>query len=246
MGLMKTREIYSGLTSVPPVFVRVDGRNFHVVAEEWDLERPFDFRFSQAMAAVCTALMADSGLSPDFAYTFSDEINLYFSHLPFSGRVEKLDSVTASFAASALTLEMDSRLPVSFDARIIQVSPGIAETYLIDRQGEAWRNHINAYCQHALMSEGMNRSEAARRLKGMTSPELHELMFARGINLARTPAWQRRGILVHKTGKTVEGYNPVLSRMVRTVRSTIVCERELPVFSSPEGRSFLSGLIGEL
>jgi tRNA(His) guanylyltransferase len=243
---MKMREIYSSLTCVPPVFVRIDGRNFHAVAEEWNLERPFDFRFSQAMASVCTALMSDSGLTPDFAYTYSDEINLYFSHLPFTGRVEKLDSVTASFTASALTLEMASLIPVSFDARIIQVTPGLAIRYLIDRQGEAWRNHINAYCQNALANEGMNRSEAARTLKGMTSPDLHELMFARGINLAKTPAWQRRGILVHKTGKTVEGYNPVLSRVVRTVRSTIVCERELPVFSSPEGRSFLSGLISEL
>jgi tRNA(His) guanylyltransferase len=243
---MKMREIYSGLTCVPPVFVRIDGRNFHTVAEEWNLERPFDFRFSEAMASVCTALMADSGLSPDFAYSFSDEINLYFSHLPFSGRVEKLDSVTASFTASALTLEMASRVPVSFDARIIQVTPELAIRYLIDRQGEAWRNHINAYCQNALVNEGMNRREAARILKGMTSPDLHELMFSRGINLAKTPAWQRRGILVYKTGKTVKGYNPVLSRMVRTIRSTIFCERELPVFSSPEGRSFISGLIGEL
>ncbi len=243
---MKMREIYSGLTSVPPVFVRIDGRNFHAVAEEWNLERPFDFRFSEAMASVCTALMADSGLSPDFAYSFSDEINLYFSHLPFSGRVEKLDSVTASFTASALTMEMASRVPVSFDARIIQVTPNLAIRYLIDRQGEAWRNHINAYCQNALVNEGMNRREAARILKGMTSPDLHELMFSRGINLAKTPAWQRRGILVYKTGKTVEGYNPVISRVVRTVRSTIFCDRELPVFSSPEGRSFLSGLISEL
>jgi tRNA(His) guanylyltransferase len=243
---MKHREIYSSLACVPPVFVRIDGRNFHSVAEEWDLERPFDLRFSEAMASVCMDLIANSGLSPDFAYSFSDEINLYFSHLPFGGRVEKLDSVSASFGASSLTLAMCSRVPISFDARILQVTPALSITYLIDRQAEAWRNHINAYCQVTMTNEGLSRTDAARALKGKTSRELHELMFSRGINLAKTPAWQRRGILVYKSGKTVEGYNPILSRVVRTLRSTVVCERELPVFGSPEGRSFLSGLISDL
>jgi tRNA(His) guanylyltransferase len=243
---MKHREIYSNLTCAPPVFVRIDGRNFHSVAEEWELERPFDLRFSEAMGSVCMELVSGSGLSPDFAFSFSDEISLYFSHLPFGGRVEKLDSVAASFTSSALTLAMGSQVSVSFDARIIQVTPDLAVTYLIDRQAEAWRNHINAYCQVALIEEGLSRTEAARMLKGKTSHELHELMFSRGTNLAKTPAWQRRGILVYKSGKTVEGYNPVLSQVVRTLRSTVVCERELPVFSSPEGRSFLSGLIADL
>jgi tRNA(His) guanylyltransferase len=243
---MKTREIYSSLSCVPPIFVRIDGRNFHSLAEEWNLERPFDSGFSEAMGSVCIDLVSNSGLSPDFAYSFSDEINLYFSHLPFGGRVEKLDSVSASFSASSLTIAMSSRVPVSFDSRIIQVTPALAITYLIDRQAESWRNHVNAYCHVTLMNEGMSGTEAARRLKGRTSRELHELMFSRGINLAKTPTWERRGILVYKTGKTVEGYNPVLSQVVRTVRSTVICERELPVFSSPEGRSFLSTLIGDL
>jgi tRNA(His) guanylyltransferase len=243
---MKNREIYSNLYCVPPVFIRIDGRNFHSLAEEWKLERPFDLRFSEAMASVCKELVSSSGLSPDFAFSFSDEINLYFSHLPFGGRVEKLDSVSASFGASALTIAISSVVPVSFDSRIIQVTPDLAITYLIDRQAEAWRNHINAYCQATLLKEGVSREETARMLKGRTSRELHEMMFSRGINLSRTPAWQRRGILVYKTGKMVEGYNPILSKVVRTVRSTVACERDLPVFSSPEGRSFLSSIINSL
>jgi tRNA(His) guanylyltransferase len=243
---MKNREIYSSLSCVPPVFIRIDGRNFHSMAEEWNLGRPFDLRFSEAMGSVCVDLISNSGLSPDFAFSFSDEISLYFSHLPFGGRVEKLDSVSASFGASSLTIAMTSRAPVSFDSRIIQVNPDLAIAYLIDRQAEAWRNHINAYCQVALMDEGISRTEAAQRLKGRTSRELHEMMFSRGINLARTPTWQRRGILAYKAGKTVEGYNPLISQVVRTVRSTVICERNLPVFSSPEGRSFLSAIISDL
>jgi tRNA(His) 5'-end guanylyltransferase len=243
---MKIREIYSTLTCIPPVFVRLDGRNFHTVAEQWGLERPFDLRFSESMAAVCQKLISDSGLSPDFAYTFSDEISIYFSTLPFAGRVEKVNSVAASYAASALTIETGFRIPVSFDARIIPVTPEIAIDYLIGRQAEAWRNHINAWCQHALITEGCSRKEAARQLRGLPSATLHELAYSRGINLARTPAWQRRGVLVCRRGKPVEGWNPRLSTVVRTIRTTVEQERSLPLFSSPEGRSFLARLIADL
>ena len=243
---MKKRELYSTLTSVPPVFVRIDGRNFHAVAESWKLDRPFDLRFSESMAAVCVSLISDSGLSPDFAYTFSDEISLYFSALPFAGRVEKIDSVAASYTASALTLEAGSGIPISFDARIIQVTPEVAVQYLIERQAEAWRNHINAWCQYALVEEGCSRREAARQLRGLPSAAMHEMAFTRGINLAKTPAWQRRGVLVYRKGKTVEGWNPQLATVVQTVRTTVISDRAPPLFSSPEGRSFLNRLITEL
>ena len=242
---MKQREVYSTLFSAPPIVVRLDGRGFHRVAETWGLVRPFDERFACAMADVSRLLIAESGLSPDLAYTFSDEISLYFSHLPFAGRVEKIDSVSASYAASALTIAMATEVPVSFDARIIQVTPELAVRYLIDRQAEAWRNHINATCQHALMSEGKSRREAARALRGLSSAALHEMMFSRGINLAKTPSWQRRGILVYRHPREVEGYNPVEGHLVRSVRTAVLCNSDLPVFSSPEGRLFLSGLIRE-
>lgn len=243
---MKSREIFSNLLSVPPVFLRLDGRGFHGIADEWGLKRPFDGRFARAMAKVSERLIASSGLSPEFAYTFSDEINLYFSHIPYSGRVEKIDSVTASYAASALTIEMSSPFPVAFDSRIIQVSPALALQYLIGRQAEAWRNHTNAYCHHTLVSEGKSPTDAAKVLKGLSSSKMHEMMFSRGINLAKTPAWQRRGLLVHKTAKEIEGFNPLTSRVERTLRTSVRCTKELPVFSSPEGRSFLEGLIREL
>ena len=93
---MENREIFSAITTLPPVFVRLDGRAFHRLAENLALKKPFDDRFSDAMVRVCTALVADSGLCPDFAFTFSDEISLYFTQLPFNGRVEKIDSVSAS------------------------------------------------------------------------------------------------------------------------------------------------------
>jgi tRNA(His) 5'-end guanylyltransferase len=198
------------------------------------------------MASVCAHLISESGLSPAFSYTFSDEISLYFPTLPFSGRIEKIDSVVASYAASALTIEAGSRTPVSFDGRIIPVTPEVAVQYLIERQSEAWRNHINAWCQYALIGAGYSRTEAARRLKGLSTAAMHELAFSHGINLAKTPVWQRRGVLVYRKGRTIEGWNPQLAKMVSSVRTAVICERTLPLFSSPEGRSFLSQLFSEL
>jgi tRNA(His) guanylyltransferase len=241
---MDNRELFASITTVPPVIVRLDGRAFHRLAHMLGLAKPFDVRFSHAMAAVCRCLVADSGLSPEFAYTFSDEISLYLPKLPFSGRVEKIDSVAASFAASALTLALECAGPIAFDARVIPATPEYATEYLVNRQDEAWRNHINAYCQQALVAEGMKPRQAAVRLKGMPSKELHEMMHARGVNLAKTPAWQRRGVLVYKKSAEKEGYNPVTKEKVKVVRSSVTVENNLPLFTTPEGQAFLKKLVG--
>jgi tRNA(His) 5'-end guanylyltransferase len=240
---MKDREIFRNLITIPPVFVRLDGRAFHRVTRNLSLERPYDQRFSEAMTAVCERFLRESGLSPVLAYTFSDEISLYFTELPFGGRVEKIDSIAASFAASALTVALRMDAPLAFDSRIIQVTPVLAIGYLAERQQEAWRNHLNAYGQDMLVRSGKTMNEAARILKGMDSEAVHEMMFSRGINLAETPAWQRRGILVYKQQKSIVGFNPVLGTHVDTVRTSVAIDRDLLRFSSPEGQAMLASLI---
>ncbi|MDI6719199.1 MAG: tRNA(His) guanylyltransferase Thg1 family protein [Methanomicrobiales archaeon] len=240
---MENREIFSGLKILPPVFVRLDGRAFHRLSRVLQFERPFDERFSEAMRSVCASLIRESGMSPDFAFTFSDEISLFFRHLPFEGRIEKIDSVCASYAASSLTLALRCRAPLAFDARILPAFGQHAMEYLIERQREAWRNHVNAYGQHALVGEGLTPREAAARLKKVPASEIHELLHARGINLARTPAWQRRGVLVYKELVEREGYNPLTQQAVRAIRSEVRICTELPLFGSPEGREFLRSLL---
>ena len=240
---MENREIFSTITIIPPVFVRIDGRAFHRLAENLNLKKPFDDQFSDAMVQVCAALISDSGLCPDLAFTFSDEISLYFTQLPFSGRVEKIDSVAASFAASSLTLALGGTTRLSFDARVIPATPAFAMEYLANRQNEAWRNHINGYCQQALIDEGISAKKAAARLKGVPARDLHEMMHKRGMNLATTPAWQRRGVLVYKKITEKEGFNPLTQEHVVAQRSAVTVERELPLFTSPEGQSFLKKLL---
>jgi tRNA(His) 5'-end guanylyltransferase len=242
---MEKDEIYSNLRTIPPVFVRVDGRKFHRLAQDLQLERPFDPRFCRAMTRVCRAILAESGLSPRFAYTFSDEISLYFPNLPFDGRVEKVDSVCAAFSASALTLALGCRHPVAFDARIIPVPGQLSRQYLIGRQAEAWRNYINAACQEALIRDGMNSSAAAAHLKGLSSAQLHEMMFSRGVNLASAPAWQRRGLAVCRQPIEKIGRNPLTGEEVTTERHLVRVLEKLPLFTSPEGSALLDSLFDE-
>ncbi|MCP1662203.1 MAG: tRNA 5'-guanylyltransferase [Methanocalculus sp. MSAO_Arc1] len=237
---MKEREIFSALRTTSPCFIRLDGRSFRSAATALSLKKPFDEDFSLAMEEVSRLLLAKSGLAPLFAYTFSDEISLYLVELPFEGRIEKLDSVAASFAASALTKALDLPDPISFDARVVPVDPASATGYLIWRQKEAWRNHTNAYCQWALLQDGYSASEAQTRLHGMNTASLHDMMHARGINLAKTPGWQRRGILICRRQKPHTGYNPLTGEEAETARIRIVADRNPPVFHTEEGRAYLS------
>jgi tRNA(His) 5'-end guanylyltransferase len=240
---MENREIFSNLATIPPVFVRLDGRAFHGLTRKFGFAKPFDDGFNDAMVEVCRLLVGESGLTPVFAYTFSDEISLYLTELPFSGRVEKIDSVAASYAASALTLALGTKEPLAFDARIVQATPESAIEYMTGRQDEAWRNHLNSYCQQALISEGMDGTDAARILKGMPAQELHEMMHKRGVNLAKTPAWQRRGVLVCKKEIQKDGYNPVTKEHVTVTRSRVTADRDLPLFTTPDGQAFLKKLV---
>ena len=115
---------------------------------------------------------------------------------------------------------------------------------MANRQAEAWRNHINAYCQQALIEEGMDARKAAEQLRGLQAKDLHEMMHRRGFNLAATPAWQRRGTLIHKKTTEKEGFNPLTQEKVIVERSSVAAESELPLFTSPEGREFLGKVLG--
>jgi tRNA(His) 5'-end guanylyltransferase len=240
---MENREIFANITTTSPIFIRLDGRAFHGLTHDLGLEKPFDELFHKAMVAASTSLVAGSGFSPSFAYTFSDEISIYLTKLPFGGRVEKIDSVSAAYAASALTIALGCISPIAFDARVIPATPAFAVEYMINRQAEAWRNHINAYCQQALIEDGMSAREAAASLKGKPAKDLHEMMHERGLNLATTPIWQRRGALIYKRLTEKEGFNPVTGETVTVERSAVMAHDDLPLFSSPEGRAFIQRLI---
>ncbi|WP_243670735.1 hypothetical protein [Methanoculleus chikugoensis] len=74
---------------------------------------------------------------------------------------------------------------------------------------------------------------------------MHEMMFERGVNLAETPAWQRRGTLLYREECIKKGYNPPLTgETVEAVRTCIREPEETPLFSTEEGAALIRSLTG--
>ncbi len=245
----REREIYAEIRASTPLIVRADGRNFKRVLAEHNFQKPYDERFARGIVSATELFFAKSGFNPVLAYIFSDEISLYFRFVPFRARIEKLDSIIASFIASALTIILDFKDPIAFDARVIPIC-GDAEViaYLAQRQAEAWRNYINAYGYYGLIESGLSAREAEKRLRGMKSGDVHEMLFRMGINLNDTPGWQRRGVMVVRQGYEKEGYDPRAGKKNATVTVTryrIAQLWDLPLFNTEEGENLLRRYLSE-
>lgn len=241
---MKNRELFSQLKVVSTAVLRVDGRGFSKVLRNLGFDKPYDIRFTKGMVYSTHDFFSKSGINPTLAYLFSDEINLVFvEDLPFNGRLEKMDSVIPSFIASALTIHLENAQPLSFDSRVTIIDRNDIIEYLSWRQNECWRNLISSYCYYLLRKDGMNVKEATEQLKGMKSETLHQLAWEHGINLAETPVWQRRGIMVYKQKFEKEGHNPLTGEDSKVFRSKIINDWELPLFKSDEGEQFITSII---
>ncbi len=215
-------EIYSGLCVRAPLVARADGRGFKKVLE--GSKKPYDLDFARSMVGAVESVFLDFGPTPVLAFTFSDEINLVFLDAPFAGRVEKIDSLIAGFLSAALSLDLGR--PVSMDCRTIPLCKAEICSYLAQRQDETWRNHVFSYCFYLLREEGLNGTQAMERLRGLSEAEIHELVFQKGINLAKTPVWERRGV------------------MVRRKNESVAVDWETALFSSKEGKALLAEIIG--
>lgn len=200
--------------------MRADGRGFKKILE--GSKKPYDLDFARSIVGAAELFFSGSGLDPKLAFVFSDEVNLLFAQAPFGGRIEKLDSVIAGFLSGALSLSLGQ--VVSMDCRVLPICRDEASIYLSERQDETWRNHVFSYGFYALVSDGQSRGQAMDLLRGMKESQIHDLLFKRGINLARTPAWERRGVMICRRGDEV------------------VQDWEPPLFRSPEGQKLVEDL----
>ncbi|VVB69882.1 tRNAHis guanylyltransferase [uncultured archaeon] len=214
-------EIYSSLKTRAPLVARADGRGFKKLLS--NCKKPYDIDFARSMSSAAQDIFSDSGLMPLLAYIFSDEINLVYLEAPMAGRVEKIDSLVAGFLSSVLSLNLGRQ--VSMDCRIISLSLAEIVDYFVERQEEAWRNHVFSWGFYMLIEEGFCPAGAMDVLRGMKDNEIHEQAFQKGVNLARTPLWERRGVMVYrKDGLVVQNW-------------------ELPLFNSLEGKHFIGEIL---
>ncbi len=229
---MKEYEVYGDL-KVPinsKIILRLDGRSFHSLAKNLNLKKPYDEDFAKLMVKVSKDLFND--FAPRFIYTFSDEISILLDNIPFNGRIEKINSVMASFAASSFTYNLDKQISkaVAFDSRIIPITNDDIPKYFKWRQDEAWRNCINAYGIYTLKSK-YSDEVANKKIKGLKSSDIHELLFKEGINLNDVDNWQKRGIAIYKQNKEIVGYNKKQGKNQTSYRSFLFADLEIPIFS---------------
>lgn len=241
---LKKREIFAQIKITNTAIVRIDGRGFGQALRQLQFSKPYDIRFAKGMADSTETFFKKSGIHPSLVYIFSDEINLLFvKNLPFNGRLEKIDSVIPSFFSSALVLALNSLEPLSFDSRVAIIDTADIMDYLKWRQEECWRNLMSSYGYYLLKSDGMTSREAADTLKGLKSQQLHELAWDHGINLAQTPAWQRRGILVNKEKTSETIINPLTGKETTVQKSRISQNWELPLFKNKAGSQLVDSII---
>ena len=229
---MKDYEVYSSLKVAKnsKIIIRLDGRSFHQLARDLNLEKPYDKRFYEVIAKVCEDLFKE--FSPLFVYTFSDEISLLFDKIPFEGRIEKLNSVIASFTASSFVLNYgaDFKKPPAFDSRIIPVSDEDILKYFKWRQDESWRNCVNSHGISYLKSKYSN-FESNEKIKGMNISDVHELLFQNGINLNDVETYKKRGIAVYRKNKKIVGFNKKENKNQTSYRSYVYTDWNLPIFN---------------
>ncbi|MEM1589943.1 MAG: tRNA(His) guanylyltransferase Thg1 family protein [Candidatus Bathyarchaeia archaeon] len=237
-------EIFSE-TSIPRgtgFFIRLDGWKFRKLSEVIGAEKPFDERFAKCLVQSGKVLF-EKGFNPTLIYTVSDELNILFMKgMPFHGRVEKIDSVIPSLVSAAFTSHLQSlfnkKATAAFDSRIvIMPDENTVVKYLAWRQINAWRNHNNAYAYWLFRKMGCKPHEITKKLKGMKTKEIHETLFRHGINLAKTPQWQRRGILLYK--------EPVAKRLIgqEAIRWKVKDEWNLPLFTREEGAKLIKKVL---
>lgn len=230
---MKNCEIYSNLKTPrgSQIILRLDGRGFHTLAQQLELEKPYDKNFTKAMVQTSKEIFQE--FAPQFIYTFSDEINILLKTIPFDGRIEKLNSTFASFTASSLYIKLNNKKlkkPISFDSRIIPLSQEMITPYFKTRQDEAWRNCLNGYAYWTLRKT-LPQQKAVEKLNGLKSPQIHDLLFKNNILIDKIPLWQRRGIGIYKKTQTIEGYNPKTKTKTQSQRKKTHTDKKLELFT---------------
>lgn len=235
-------EVYSGIEVHDwPFFVRLDGWAFHTLTRRMGLKKPFDRRFIGALVKSAASLFAS--FNPVFCYVFSDEVNFLFLEPVAFKRVEKIDSVFASLLGARFSLAM--KVPAAFDCRVIPVGKRNVIRYLVWRQAECWRNHVNAWSQWVMVERaGLSPREASKELEGLKANRLLKLYRRHGTDILEKPGWQQRGVILYSEKYRKRGYNPLTMKHVLAWRSRVRIDWDPPEFGSAEGRILLRKILG--
>lgn len=189
----RVRELYRGLRVEPPIALRLDGVGWGRRLRsryQW----PRDERVHRGLARAAVPLLAEYGA--DLAYVTSDEVSVLWLHgLPFSGRVEKLDSIAAGLVSANVSLALG--LPLFLDSRVVKLySREDAARYILYRARVGFNNYVSSL-YHGLglgsPRETPGLHEMLEELLRHGVDPLHQPWAALGSCVARALAERRSG-----------------------------------------------------
>jgi len=221
-----------------PLVIRVDGRAFHSYLR--GAAKPFDMPFVEDMAEVAKTLCAEiSGAV--FAYHQSDEISVLVQDWAstttepwFAGELQKIVSISAAIATSALTSRRGGR-PL-FDARaFVLPNPVEVANYYQWRQRDAVRNSISMAAQAHF---------SHKRLQGVSGEQMQEWLFQeKGVNWNDYPAECRRGqVAVKRSGEREVTYT---DKRTKTECTTLALRSWWDVEPAPRFTAEPGGFLAE-
>jgi len=207
-----------------PLIARIDGRAWHTWTKK--CQRPFDAALHKLMQQTLIGLVKE--FCPVIGYTQSDELSLIFwqkeheSQHPFGGRINKLNSVLASYATKVFSETliktphpMLTSLP-NFDTRCFVVpSQDEACNYLLWRWRDCAKNSIAMAAQAKFSHKGLH---------GKDQNQMQEMLFqVHGINWNNYPAEQKGGSWVRR--ENYKGPN-------NSTRSRVAVIQNMPRFDT--------------
>ncbi len=209
-----------------PFVVRLDGVGFKRYTAK--LKKPFDPGFTKALQETTVDLMDRFGTVTGFCQ--SDEITLIGSpatendskNLIYQGRIQKISSVLASFAAGRFNEHMrllghNSTEPAIFDARVFSVDSWLdAAEVLIWRQ----RHDCRRNALHAIAQAHFTKTE----LDGQPIKEvIDRLLKEKGVDAYTAyPLENVFGSFVKRIKVTTSGFNPLTKQQVSVERFKLV------------------------
>jgi len=215
--------------------MRLDGKSFHSITEKLGLQKPFDKRLSDMMAAAVARVMECNEFTIVFAYLQSDEISVAFKTGDlFKGRVEKLDSILSAYLSVEFNKELIQTgfgpmvdlhgLTPVFDARVIVLpTRELVKTYFQTRQENCKNNALHSYCYYSLRQTGHNQTQAEQILNEMKRDGKKEMLRVKfGIIFDEIPLWQRFGTVLYFELFTKQAVNQKTQEPVEVTRKRIL------------------------
>jgi len=208
-----------------PVIMRLDGRAWHTYTR--GLKRPFDDNLINAVNSVAQKL-CNNIQGAQIAYTQSDEISIlihnykkFSSSAWFDNQIQKMCSISAGIAASAMTLlsrDVFGKIrPTVFDSRVFIVPEAEVNNIFVQRQQDATRNSIQAVAQSLF---------SAKQLHKKNNSEMQEMIFQKGQNWNDYPIHLKRGRCIVKDTYTIK-----LKDGTECERTHWVVDNNIPIFS---------------